>query len=105
MPFTYILRCSDDSYYVGSTWDLDRRIWEHNEGRGARYTSHRRPVTLVWSEEFASVIDAYLLEKRIQNWSRAKREALINHDLEALPRLAKKNFSRRRSDEAGESAD
>jgi len=103
MPFTYIVRCSDDSYYVGSTWDLDRRIWEHNEGLGARYTAHRRPVTLVWSQQFDSVIDAYLFEKRIQNWSRAKREALINHDYEALPALAKKDFSKRRADEAQKS--
>ena len=100
MPFTYIVRCSDDSYYVGSTWDLERRVGEHNEGVGARYTAHRRPVTLVWSQEFASILDAYTLEKRIQNWSRAKREALINRDFEALPVLAKKDFSKRRTKEA-----
>jgi len=47
MPYTYIVQCSDDSYYVGSTWDLDRRIAEHNLGAGARYTAKRKPVRLV----------------------------------------------------------
>jgi putative endonuclease len=89
MPFTYILECADGSYYVGSTFDLNRRLVQHSEGSGARYTARRRPVRLVWSAEFASVRDAYLLEKQIQGWSRAKRQALIEGRFEDLPALAR----------------
>jgi putative endonuclease len=77
MPFTYILRCADGSYYVGSTRDLERRLAQHDAGEAANYTRRRRPVELVWAHEFQLVDDAFALEKRVQNWSRAKREALI----------------------------
>ncbi len=92
--FVYILRCADGSYYVGSTVDLERRIWQHNEGLGAAYTRRRgrRPVELVWSGECAHIGAAFALEKQIQGWSRAKREALIRGDFELLPGLARKDF-------------
>jgi putative endonuclease len=96
MPHTYILECSDGSFYVGSTWDLDRRIWEHNEGLGAEYTRRRRPVKLVWSAEYARIEDAFAFEKRIQNWSRAKRLALIEGRTEALPDLASRSWAARK---------
>jgi len=80
MPYVYMLRCSDGSYYVGSTRDLDRRMTEHSSGKGSIYTSRRMPVELVWAEEYDSVADAYAMEKKIQGWSRAKREALIRGD-------------------------
>ena len=73
----YILKCADDTLYVGSTTDLQARVWQHNEGVGASYTRHRRPVELVYSEEFSSVREAYRREKQVQGWSRAKRDALI----------------------------
>lgn len=84
MPFVYILRCSDDSYYVGSTRNIDTRLEQHNSGRGARYTSTRTPVELVFCEEFVDVGEAYAMEKRIQGWSRKKREALMNGDFASL---------------------
>jgi putative endonuclease len=96
VAYAYMLRCSDDSYYVGSTRHLWLRLWEHQEGLGSEYTKRRLPVELVWSQEFENVGEAFFWEKRIQNWSRAKREALIRHDFEALPGLAKKDFSKRR---------
>ena len=86
--WVYMLRCSDGSYYVGSTTDIERRVSEHQEGIGAAYTRRRRPVELVWSEWHSSVAEAYFSEKRIQNWSRTKREALIRGDSAALSRLA-----------------
>ncbi|HTL40950.1 MAG TPA: GIY-YIG nuclease family protein [Pseudolysinimonas sp.] len=99
MPFTYILRCSDNSYYVGSTWDLERRLGQHMAGEGAEYTKRRLPVTLVFAAEFPPVDEAYALEKRVQGWSRAKREALIEGRFGDLPNLAKKrNFGARRGD-------
>jgi len=95
MPFTYMLRCSDGSYYIGSTVQLDVRLAQHQSGEGASYTKRRRPVTLVWFEEFSRVDQAFAREKQIQGWSRAKREALIARDYSALPSLslnrAKKN--------------
>ena len=92
MAWMYILECSDGSYYVGSTKNLERRLWEHNEGLGAKYTARRRPVELVYAAEFASIAEAYEREKQVQGWGRAKREALICGDYDALPELARKDF-------------
>ncbi|MCS0500403.1 GIY-YIG nuclease family protein [Protaetiibacter mangrovi] len=92
MPWVYILRCADGSYYVGSTTHLEYRLWQHQQGEGAEYTKHRRPVELAFAHETETVGEAFGLEKRIQGWGRAKREALIRGDFDALPGLA----SRRR---------
>ncbi|MHA6523592.1 GIY-YIG nuclease family protein [Tessaracoccus sp. G1721] len=90
MPFTYMLECSDGSFYVGSTWDLGERVSQHMAGRGATYTSRRRPVRLVWAEEFERVDEAYAMEKRVQGWGREKRIALIEGRYDDLPTLARK---------------
>jgi putative endonuclease len=92
----YILECSDGSYYVGSTKDLEYRLFEHQEGKGAKYRSRRLPVKLIYSEEYERITDAYTREKQVQNWSRAKREALINGNEALLPKLAKKDFVQNR---------
>jgi putative endonuclease len=90
MPFTYILRCADGSLYVGSTrGDIQLRVAQHNAGTGAVYTACRRPVELVWSAEFERVTEAFALEKRVQNWSRAKRLALIEGRYADLPALSR----------------
>jgi len=97
MPFMYILECSDGSFYVGSTWDLERRVWQHNAGEGAAYTRRRRPVRLLYCEEYERVADAYDREKQVQGWSRLKRLALIEGrggDLPGLSRSAKKHDPR-----------
>ena len=93
MAWMYILKCSDGSYYVGSTTNLEIRIREHNDGVGSTYTALRRPVELVYSAKFTTIAEAYQAEKRVQGWSRAKREALIRGDYGALPALAHKDFS------------
>ncbi len=93
MAWMYILECADGSYYVGSTRDLERRLSEHNLGKGAKYTIKRRPVKLVFSAQFDQVSDAYAAEKKVQGWGRAKREALIRGEYEALPGLARKDFT------------
>ena len=95
MAWMYILECADGSYYVGSTNDLERRLMEHQEGRGARYTTRRLPVKLVYIEEYNFAAEAFEREKQVQNWSRAKREALINGNRESLPELAKKKFEKK----------
>lgn len=96
MAWMYILECIDGSYYVGSTNDLERRLLEHQEGRGARYTTRRLPVKLVYWEEFNHVAEAFEREKQVQNWNRAKRQALINGNQESLPALAKKTFDKKK---------
>jgi len=96
MAWMYILECADGSYYVGSTKDLEYRLSEHQEGKGAKYTSRRLPVKLVYCEEYERVSDAYAREKQVQNWSRVKREALINSNQEIPPKLAKKVFNKRK---------
>jgi predicted GIY-YIG superfamily endonuclease len=96
MAFAYIVECRDGSYYVGSTTDLEARIWQHNSpDQGALYTRKRRPVMLVWAAEFDSVADAFAFEKRVQGWSRAKRAALIRGDFDALPGLASRSHANR----------
>ena len=89
MAWMYILKCSDGSYYVGSTRDLEVRLWQHQQGLGAQYTKRRLPVELVFSSYFENVADAYGVEKQVQGWSRAKRQALIRGDFDALPGLSK----------------
>jgi putative endonuclease len=98
MAWMYILKCCDSSYYVGSTKNLGRRLSEHQEGLGARYTTRRLPVKLVYCEEYDRVADAFYREKQVQGWRRAKREALINGDQALLPALAKKVFDRSKID-------
>jgi putative endonuclease len=96
VPFVYILTCSDGSYYVGSTRDLERRFAEHSGGVGAAYTRRRLPVKLVFAEEYARVDEAYAREKQIQGWSRAKREALIRRSFGDLPGLSPSLYRRQR---------
>lgn len=86
--FTYILECSDGSYYVGSTIDLDNRLNQHQNGHGANHTKKRLPVKLVYYEEYPEIYQAFNREKQIQGWSRIKKEALINGHNEDLPSLA-----------------
>jgi putative endonuclease len=94
MAYTYILRCSDGSYYVGSTTHLELRVWQHNSpDQGAAYTRRRRPVVLVWAAEFDSIVEAFAFEKKVQGWSRVKREALIRNDYALLPGLASRSYA------------
>ena len=91
--YVYMLRCADGSYYTGSTRaSLDQRVDEHNQGYFGGYTAARRPVELVWSQDFAHATDAITAERQIKGWSRRKKEALIAGDLELLPTLSKKRF-------------
>ena len=95
--YLYILRCSDRSYYTGSTRaDLEQRVARHDAGAFGGYTATRRPVTLVFSQWFDRITDAIAAERQLKGWSRAKKEALIRGDFEQLPAL-----SRRRRRDAG----
>jgi len=87
MPyFVYILECSDGSYYTGSTDDINRRLWQHVQGvEVSSYTYSRRPVKLVWSSmDTKHYYDALRWERQIKGWSRAKKQALIRGDFDAI---------------------
>lgn len=92
MAWTYIVECADRSFYTGSTAleDVEARVWQHNNDadRSANYTRKRRPVRLVYAEQFERVDDAFAREKQIQGWSRAKKLALIDLRGGDLPALA-----------------
>lgn len=77
--WVYIVRCADGTLYTGIATDVDRRLDEHNGSRprGARYTSARRPVTLVYRAAFASRAEASREEHRIKRLSRDGKTALI----------------------------
>lgn len=78
MNYTYILKCSDGTYYTGWTNDLEKRIRVHNSGKGAKYTRSRTPVVLVYHEVFETKEEAMRREFFIKQLSRAEKEALIH---------------------------
>ncbi len=87
--YVYILKCSDNSYYIGVTNNLERRFIEHEIGENRNcYTFLRRPLTVVFYEKFNDPLLAIAFEKKLKGWSRKKKEALINENYEALSKLA-----------------
>lgn len=86
--FMYILECSDGSYYTGSTIDLERRLFQHQNKYGANYTKKFGEVRLVYCEEYKRIDLAFYREKQVQGWSHAKKKALIERDLLELHNLA-----------------
>jgi len=85
--FIYILKCSDNSYYVGHTNNLELRIKEHCSGVEG-YTSARLPEMLVYAKELETRDEAFWLERQIKGWSRRKKEALINNNVDQLKLFA-----------------
>lgn len=76
--YTYIVRCSDGTLYTGWTNDLDKRIQSHNEGKGAKYTKTRTPVTLAYYETFPTKQEAMKREYVIKQMRRKEKEKLID---------------------------
>lgn len=90
--FVYMLRCSDGKYYVGTTrGSLEQRLAEHNAGTFGGFTSSRRPVELVYQQEFERITDAISAERQLKGWGRAKKEALIDGDFKQIQRLASRS--------------
>jgi putative endonuclease len=88
--YVYILKCSDGSYYTGVTNDIQRRLYEHQEGLIEDcFTHDKRPVELLFTEEYHDVNESIGREKQIKGWSRKKKEALINGDFQKLIELSK----------------
>jgi predicted GIY-YIG superfamily endonuclease len=89
----YLLRCADGSFYTGMTSDLRLRLDEHNLGVDTKaYTYPRRPVTFAWSHDFPTHDAAFVCERRLKGWSRAKKEALIAGGLEAVHWIVRKEW-------------
>lgn len=79
MYFVYIVRCADTTLYTGVTTDLARRVTEHNTSKkGAKYTSSRRPVQLVYSKKYKSRSAAQIAEVKIKKLSRVEKLKLIS---------------------------
>ena len=77
MTYTYILKCADNTLYTGWTTNLIERLKAHNQGKGAKYTRPRRPVTLIYYEEFQTKEEAMRREAAIKKLSRPQKERLI----------------------------
>ena len=91
--YVYILRCADGSYSLGHTDDLEARIAAHHVGEIEGYTRTRRPVHLVFAEEFPSREEALARERQVKGWSRSKKEALIKGNWSRLQRLSRSHSS------------
>ncbi|MEX1189813.1 MAG: GIY-YIG nuclease family protein [Bacteroidia bacterium] len=90
----YILKCSDDSYYIGVTNNIVRRMGEYENGQSVKaYTFLRRPLKLVYKKEFRNILKAIAYEKQLKGWRRAKKEALVEGRLKDLVGLAKSHGS------------
>jgi putative endonuclease len=92
--FVYMVECADESFYVGVTNDVERRIGEHNFGWDpTSYTHERRPVRLVYCEDFQRIEQAIAWEKQLKGWSRGKKIALIQGDWNQIQRLSREHPS------------
>ena len=80
----YILKCSDGSYYTGSTSALEKRVAEHENGVYSTYTSGRLPVQVVYECPFPNAYDIVRAERQIKGWTRKKKEALIKNDFRLM---------------------
>jgi predicted GIY-YIG superfamily endonuclease len=94
--YVYILECVDESLYTGKTVNLEGRLWEHEQGMGGEYTKRRRPMKLIWSEVFPSESQAYVAERMIKGWTRAKKFALVKGGFDLLHELSKSSEKKRK---------
>ena len=85
----YILRCADETLYIGHTDDLDERMRQHDAGKAGSYTALRRPLQLLHIEEFETRYEALAMERKLKGWSRAKNLAYIAGDWNAIGKLSK----------------
>jgi len=83
----YILLCRNGAYYIGSTGDLTRRMDEHFSGHGGHYTKCNPPVKLAYTEAYSTRLQAEARERQLKGWTRRKKQALIDGNLELLKKL------------------
>ena len=79
MNYTYILKCKDETLYTGWTNDIEKRLEAHNAGKGAKYTRSRRPVELVYLEQFETKEEAMSREVKVKQLSRKQKDELVAH--------------------------
>jgi predicted GIY-YIG superfamily endonuclease len=90
VTWVYILRCGDNTFYVGHTDDVTSRLAWHRAALGAAHTAGRLPVDLVYTEKYASQAEAIDRERQLKRWSSKKKAALSAGDLAGLKRLSKR---------------
>ena len=88
--WVYLLQCADQSYYVGHSAELEKRILQHERGELGGYTSTRRPVRVVFTQELASREEALAAERQIKGWSRKEKEALARGNWIEMSQLARR---------------
>ena len=86
--YAYMLRCSDESIYVGQTDNVELRLAAHRNRAYSGYTAKRLPVTLIFSEQFRSRDEAFTAERQVKGWAKAKKLALARGDYDLVVRLA-----------------
>ena len=92
----YMLRCADRSFYTGHTDNLEIRLSQHEQGTFPDcYTFQRRPLQLVYVQEFSSRDEAFQMERRIKGWNRAKKTALIEGDWNEISRISRFKYGRK----------
>jgi predicted GIY-YIG superfamily endonuclease len=89
MFWLYVLECRDGMLYVGHTDNLDERMSQHDAGTADSYTTRKRPLRLLFAQEFESRYEALSMERKIKGWSRAKKLAYIAADWNAITKLAR----------------
>ena len=89
MWYIYIIQCSDNTLYTGTTTDVSRRIAEHNRSKGGSYTRIRMPVKLIYQEAYPNRSEALKREAQIKRWSKGKKLALVKGDYGNLNILSK----------------
>lgn len=82
MNYTYIVECSDGTLYTGWTNNLEKRLETHNAGKGAKYTKTRRPVKLVYQEQFETKEEAMSREYHIKQLSRKEKMKLMKEKID-----------------------
>ncbi|ANW96325.1 excinuclease ABC subunit C [Wenyingzhuangia fucanilytica] len=97
--YVYILKCSDNSFYIGITNNITRRLEEHQSGKHFNsYTYRRLPVELVWLQEFTNPEIAIAKEKQLKGWSRRKKQALIDEDYQKLVHFSQNSLRQAQTD-------
>jgi putative endonuclease len=102
MFWVYMLRCNDGSFYVGHTDALDIRFAQHESGTfRSCYTYDRRPVALVYSQDFSSREQALSMERKIKGWNRAKKTALTKGDWREISRISRFKYGEAKNPSTG----
>ena len=93
--YVYILQCNDDSYYVGHTDDISRRINQHSLGKESGYVSTRLPIELAFLQACASRAEAIIAERKLKGWSHKKKKALIEGGFNKVQQCWKQNKNKK----------